>query len=440
MVATMSKSKQRFWQGMRDLSGTWGVGCLVVIAAFVTAYQFVEPAPPDRIVMATGAEGGAYRRYGEAFAAYLESEGVMVELRETAGSVENLALLEQADGVDIGFVQGGLSGLAPTDNVVALGSLYLEPIWMFLGAGVEIDDIDGLTGMRLAVGAEGSGTRAVVSYVLTANGIDAGNAALLDVPVGDIPAALADGRVDVAFLIAGASSDIVQTIAATPGIRLHDIHRADAFVRRYPFLSKVSLPMGVLNLRENLPAEDVETVALTAMLAANRSIHPALVDLLLVAAENIHGRHTLLSDVGDFPSRHFIDLPLNDEADRHFRRGPPFLMRYMPFWAATLIDRLWVMLLPLIGLAIPLIKLIPPAYRWRIRRRLLRIYSALEDIDPARNAVNDEQDRSERLSRLRELEHDPSIESLPREYTDDVYKLRRDMDLVRRRLAKVSQL
>lgn len=436
----MSKNNNRLRQRIFDVLGTWGIGIVLVVAASFFAYQFVEPAPPDHIVMATGEEGGAYRSYGEQFAAYLNQEGITVELRETAGSVENLSLLENENAVDLAFVQGGLAETMPTKNVVALGSLYLEPIWTFLNDGVELDDLHDLAGLRLAVGAEGSGTRAVVARVLRANGVDSGNAEFIDVRASDLADALSSGIVDAAFLIAGPTSEYVEELTALPGVTFVGVRRSNAFVRRYPFLSKVELPEGVLNLSENLPPNDVETVALTAMLAASENLHPALVDLLLIAAADIHGDHTLLSDAGTFPTPKYIDLPLHEEAERHYRRGPPFLMRYLPFWAATLVDRLWVMLLPLLGLAIPLIKLVPPAYRWQIRRRLLRIYSSLEDIDPTRNDIKDEDDREARLARLVELEHDPSIERLPREYTDDVYKLRRDIDLVRRRLSKIIQM
>ena len=436
----MSKNKSRLRQRVLDVTGTWGVGVILVIAAFIAAYQFVKPAPPDHIVMATGEEGGAYRMYGERFADYLADEGITVELRETAGSVENIKLLGSDSGVDLAFVQGGLAENVATDKIVALGSLYLEPVWIFLNASTEFESLGDFVGKRLAVGAEGSGTRAVVSKVLTANGVNPGNTEFVDVLAGDLSDALTTGSVDAAFLITGPSSEYIEKLTALPNVRLVGVKRADAFIRRYPFLSKVNLPEGVLDLGNNFPPNNVETVALTAMLAANENLHPALVDLLLVAAGEIHGHHSLLSDAGTFPTSKFIDLPLNEEAERHYRRGPPFLMRFLPFWAATLVDRLWVMLLPLLGLAIPLIKLVPPAYRWRIRRRLLRIYSALEDIDPARNDISDEADRDARLAKLTELEHDPSIERLPREYTDDVYKLRRDIDLVRRRLSKIVQI
>jgi len=421
-------------QSAKDLVGTWGLAILVLIAGLVVAYQFVGPPPPKRIAMATGEAGGAYQRYGELYAEYLAREGITLELRATAGSVENLMLLDANDEVDLGFVQSGLAEVIPTSNVVALGSLYLEPVWLFLQADLEIEDIGELTGRKLAVGAEGSGTRAVVLTLLNANGIDAENTQLLGLPSADAADALARGDIDAAFIIAGPESASVAKLVGLADAVLYDFDRAAAYARLYPYLSPVLMPEGVLNLDANLPDTDVRTVAPSAMLAANSELHPALIDLLLVAAAQIHGGPSLLADAGQFPTPRYADLPLSPEAERHFQRGPPFLMRYLPFWAATLIDRLWVMLLPLIGLAIPLVKLMPPAYRWRIRRRLLRMYDDLERLDPVKKKVQDDADLGYRMQELDRIDHESALIAVPKGYTDDVYKLRRDIDLVRRRL------
>ena len=254
-------------------------------------------------------------------------------------------------------------------------------------------------------------------------------------PADGLANAFSNDQVDIAFIIAAAESDYISELINLSNVRLRSLERADAYVRRYSFLLKVSLPQGVLDLQSNQPPSDITTVALTAMLAAKNDLHPALINLLLTAATDIHGQHSMLADAGVFPTPRYTDLPLSDDAERHFRNGPPFLMRYLPFWAATLVDRLWIMLLPMIGLAIPLMKLVPPAYRWQIRRRLLRLYRELEQIDPSANSIKDDQDLAARLEKLERLDSESVIGSVPKGYTDDVYKLRRDIDLVRRRLS-----
>ena len=195
------------------------------------------------------------------------------------------------------------------------------------------------------------------------------------------------------------------------------------------------MPEGVLNLVANKPDAQIDTVAVTAMLAAREDLHPALNDLLMIAAAQTFGGHTILADAGQFPTAQYTDIPLSKEAQRYFKRGAPFLMRYLPFWAATLVDRLWVLLFPLIGLSIPLVKLMPPMYHWRIRRRLLKRYTELHGIDPQRKAVTAEADREARLQLIDNLDVNTVGIIVPVSYSDDIYKLRRDIDLVRRKIA-----
>jgi TRAP transporter TAXI family solute receptor len=435
LTKAMKRNQHRLRPGFATIMGLSTIVVLIAALGFYVAYQFVGPAPPKRIVLATGEPGGAYHFFGEKFAAYLAGEGIEVELRPTAGSVENLRLLDLEDGADLGFVQGGIANLVAAENVMAIGSLYLEPLWLFVRSDVSIGTFGDLAGKRVAVGAEGSGTRGVVLGLLAENGVDTSSSELLDVSSDKLVRAFADGTIDAAFIIAGPDSEYIVALTGLAEVGLQSLKRADAYVRRYSFLSKVTLPEGVLDLRTNRPDDSIDTVSVTAMLAAKRDLHPALVDLMLVAAADIHGGHTLLSDAGQFPTSRYVDLPLSDEAERHFRYGPPFLMRYLPFWAATLVDRLWIMLLPLIGLAIPLFKLVPPAYQWRIRRRLLRLYSELERLDPANNEIMDDEDVAGRLRSLERLENASAVESVPKAFTENIYKLRRDIDLVRRRVS-----
>lgn len=407
---------------------------LVIVAGFLIAYQFVDPAPPRHVVLATGVDGGAYQRFGRLYAERLARLGIEVSLRATSGARENLELLASDSGVDLAFVQGGLAEIADTDAVVAVGSLYLEPLWFFVRADAGIDTVSDLAGQSISIGAEGSGTRIVAENLLKEHGIDALTARFEDVDPDELGEAMRNGRIDAAFVVAAPDAAQARDLIEDPAIVLKSLARADAYVRRHAYLKRITLPEGVLDLLHNRPDSDVDTVALTAMLVARKDFHPALTDLLLVAATEIHGGHGMLADAGVFPNSRQVDLPLSEDAKRYFKYGPPFLMRYLPFWAATLIDRLWVMLLPLVGLAIPLIKLVPPVYQWRMRQRLLRQYAQLEQLDPRRSAVTSDADRARRIKALNELDNKAVMISVPREYKGDIYKLRRDIDLVRRQL------
>lgn len=428
---------QKHGQRQRGIAGIAVLSLLAIalvgIGLFAT-YQFVDPAPPGRIVLATGAEGGAYRRFGEAYAARLSLAGIEVELRDSAGAAENLDWLQEDSGVDLGFVQSGLADPEQTDTVNALASLYLEPLWLFVREGFPFQTMTDVVGGTVALGEVGSGTRAVVLRLLQAHGIDDRDIAALDTSQADLLGALRSEALDAAFVVGAPSSETVNQLVHADGVRLVSLDRSAAYARRFGYLKSVTLPAGVLNLEDDLPPEPIETVATTAMLVSRSDLHPALVDLLLIAARDIHGGHGLLADRDTFPSPRYVDFPLSDEAERHFRRGPPFLMRYLPFWAATFVDRMWVMLFPLLGLAIPLFKLVPPAYQWQVRRRFLRLYAELESLDPNVTPVSDDDDLNERRSRIDWLEGQTAATHVPREYKDAMYKLRRDIDLVRRQL------
>lgn len=369
-------------QYAKDISGTYGIAAVLVVVGLFVAYQFVDPAPPREIVLATGEVGGAYQNFGAQYAEILARNGITVELKATAGSVENLELLAADTGVHLAFVQSGLAEGYAESSVMALGSLYFEPLWLFVRDALQIEHLGDLAGARVTVGTEGSGTRAVGMSLLAANGVDGSNTRLLDLQHADAIDALANAEVDAAFIIASPESEVVRQMIRQPGVHLYDFDRGGAYARLYPFLSSVSLPEGVMSLADNLPAADVTTIAPTAMLVARDDLHPALIDLLLAAALEIHGRSSLLSDPGQFPTAQYADLPISEEATRFYRYGPPFLQRVLPFWAATLVDRLKILLLPLLALAIPMVKLVPPLYRWRIRSRFLRLYDEIQSLDP----------------------------------------------------------
>ena len=428
----------RTWRNAKDLSGTYGIAAVLVVAALFVAYQFVDPAPPREIVLATGEDGGAYQNFGAQYADILGRNGISIQLKTTAGSVENLELLADDTGVHLAFVQSGLAEGHVASGVMALGSLYFEPLWLFVRDELQIEHLGDLADARVTVGAEGSGTRAVGMSLLAANGVDASNTLLLDLSHEDAINALATAEVDAAIVIASPDSDVVRQMIRQPGVHLYDFDRGGAYARLYPFLSRVSLPEGVMDLAANLPANDVTTIAPTAMLVAREDLHPALVDLFLVAATEIHGRSSLLSDPRQFPTAQYADLPISEEAKRFYRYGPPFLQRILPFWAATLVDRLKIMLLPLLALAIPLVKLIPPLYRWRIRSRFLRLYDEVQRLDPDHADSPGDTDIKRNLQELDRIDHTITKITVPRAYMGDLYKLRRAIDLVRRRLRSVG--
>lgn len=407
----------------------YGPAALLVIGAFVLAFQFIKPAPPDRVVMATGGIDGAYHVFATRYAERLAREGITLELRPSAGSVENIRLLRDGS-VSLAFVQGGVDDAAPdAAGLQSLGSVYYEPLWLFHRRDLGFSDVRDLAVKRVAVGPPGSGTRALVTRLLKDNGVidserwdPAGGEAAVD--------ALIDGRIDAAFFVISAQSPLIDRLLRAPDVALADFERADAYTRRYRFLSSLLLPRGVVDLGADIPGSPVRLLAPAANLVVRPDLHPAVSELLLQAANDVHRAGGWFEDDGEFPKPALLAYPLSGEAERYYKNGPPFLQRYLPFWAASLVDRLKVMLLPLLVLMLPLIKVMPPIYTWRMRARVYRWYDELESAE--QRLADGERDRDHVFAELDRIEAEVQRIKVPLSFTDQLYHLRQHIDLVRR--------
>jgi TRAP transporter TAXI family solute receptor len=411
----------------------YGPAALMVIAAFVLAFQFIKPAPPDRVVMATGGVDGAYHAFATRYAEFLAREGITLELRPTAGTVENLALLRSGE-VSLAMVQGGVDDGDPAPQLLSLGSLYYEPLWLFYRKDVPFQQLRDLAGRRLAVGPEGSGTRALVRRLLRDNGID--ESAWVAVGGQEALDALLSGDIDAAFFVISAESDLVDRLLRHPDIALADFSRADAYTRRYRFLNSLELPEGAVDLAANIPHKTVRLLAPTANLVADSELHPAVIDLLLQAASEVHRSGGWFEGQDEFPMPGLLAFPLSKDAERYYEHGPPFLQRYLPFWAASLVDRLKVMLLPLLVLLFPLLKVMPPIYTWRMRARVYRWYDELEQAE--QRLAQGERDVAWVHKELARIEAEVQQIKVPLSFTDQLYHLRQHIDLVRREIVDNS--
>lgn len=406
---------------------------LLVVAGFVVAFQFVEPAPPRRIVLASGAENGAYHAFAQRYVGRFAEEGVELVIRPTAGSEENVRLLaDSSSGVSVAFVQGGIGSPADHPGLVSLGSAYYEPLWVFVRRAAPLRWLNELKGARIAVGVPGSGTRPVALRLLADNGVTAQTATLLDIGGTDAADALTAGRIDAALFISGARAPLITRLLDAPGIRLVSFGRADAYTRLHRYLSPVTLPEGVIDLARNLPPREIRLLAPAATLVANETLHPALASLLLDAMSDTHSAGGLLEQPGEFPSARYVTFPLADQARRYYEGGPPLLQRFLPFWAANLIDRLKIMILPLVTLMYPLFKLLMPTYRWRMGAKINRNYKALQRLDD--RIVAGEISDNDAVMELNRIENQVLRLSIPAGYAERVYHLRLHIDLLRRRL------
>ena len=420
----------------RDLWATVLPTLVIIAVAFGVTMFFVKPAPPSHITIAVAPEEGGSRYYARRYQELLKKHRIRLDIRQTDGSLTNVLLLaDPSSGVDVSFVQSGTDGGEKAANIVSLGSINYVPLWVFY-RGDPIDDLRDLQGKRIAIGGPASGTRQLALALLAATGADKAPTRLLPDEREAAVEELKRGEIDAVFLVSPAEAPSIRKLAATPGIRLLSFARADAYARRFPWLSKLVLPRGVFDLAADVPDHDVVLLSPTANLLARDTLHPALAYLLLRVATDVHAASAMFGRAGEFPAPREAGFPLSSVARRYYQAGAPFLQRYLPFWAANLVDRLWVMLVPIIAVVVPLGRALPALYRWRVRSRVFRWYGRLKQIElqleenPGRDALDD------MLRRLDETERAVNRIPTPLAYAENLYFFREHVEVVRRRILR----
>ncbi len=441
-MAGKASSGKRTGAGRGPAARLWGgMGLLFVGALWLTA-QFIEPGPPRSIVLATGGASGAYHAFGRRYADELAKVGIDVVLRETAGSIENVALL-RAGEVDVAFVQGGVLGAAGAPDpeapaLQALASLYFEPLWIFHRAELPVERLADLAGAAVGTGPPGSGSRAVARDLLAAAGVGEAQGARFDErPTAEAVDALLAGELDAVLFVAAASSAHVARLMAVEGqaVRLLDVSRSLAWERRFKHLHAATLARGVIDLARDVPDRDVRLLAPAAGLLATEDLHPSLAQVFIQAARELHGQGDIFEDVGDFPSTRYLEVPLAPAAARFYAEGASFLYRVLPFQAAAVADRLKLLLLPLLTLLLPLLRVGPPLLRWRIRSRIYKWYRLLREIDLALRHDRGAE-RAPLLARLDAIDREIDEVVVPPSYGEEYYNLRLHVDRLREALSR----
>ncbi len=428
---------------IRDMLTSAGPFVLLAVMLLALTYWWLDPTPPKRVTLATGPGQSAYDEFGKRYAKALAAYGIEVQLLPSEGSSQNLEWLA-AGKADLGFVQGGTSALPSNDNegLVSIGSLFVEPVWLFYRAEAAqkvtkdgtLNALTQLTGLRVNVGTEGSGVPSLMGKLFDINRIDAGAITLSRLAQTPATVAFLNGELDALVFASAPESPMVQMLLQTPGVKLMDFAQSEAYSRRFAFLTPVTLPRGVVDLASDIPAQDVRLVAPTTTLLARDSVHPALLQLFSQASLTFHSPAGWFNRAHEFPNAANTEFPLTKEAERTIREGVPLMQRYLPFSYANLMERMWLALGIIIAVLLPLSRIVPPLYEFRIRSRVFRWYGQLRDIENrAGNSAEPSQDLAEELNRL---ETRVGKISVPLSYADELYALRNHIELVRKRLLK----
>ncbi len=411
---------------------------LILIALFV-AYKFIDPAPPRHIVIATGDPALNYSAFASIYGVFLQEEGVTLESRNSSGDVENLKRLKDPDSdVDIAFIQDGIASTEGAGSLLSLGSLYYEPAWIFCRCKQDISHLAALKGKRIAIGKVGEGTHALSMALLNASGITSKNTTLLPIGGNDAAQAIQHGKVDAVILVDVPDSPILQNILTDRAIRLVSLNDAEAYTRQFSYLHHLILPEGSLNLARNIPARNIDLVAPTATLVVRETVHPALVYLMLKVIAKVHSGPGMLHKAGDFPAAKDTDFPLSSQAVNFYKSGLPFIDRYLPFWAATFVNRTLIVILPLLALLIPLTKIVPIIYNWLVKRKVYRYYGALRYLENQLKRKDIEQRKEDYMEKLNEIEERVSELKLPVAFSQHAYELRAHIELVRSKLSRAG--
>ena len=409
------------------------VGMVIIFSCF----WFFHSAPPKTITITSGEQGSAYYKVAQKYAEVLARDGVKLKILPSAGSAENLKrLTDPKFKVDIGFVQAGLAKGQNINHLVSLGSVSYQPLLIFHRLPQPVGILSQLNGKRIAIGPEGSGAHSLALALLAVSGIEPGGATtLLDMEGENAAKALLAGKTDAIFLSAdSASSKTMRELFQTKGIKLVSFRQADGYVRRIGYLKKLTIPQGAMDFDKNTPAQDVVLVSPTVELIARDNLHPALSDLLLSAAMTIHGRAALFQSRDEFPAPLENEYRISDDAKRFYKSGKSFFYRYLPFWLASLINRILVVFVPLLIILIPGAKSIPALFRWRMSLRINKWYRILMLV---------EHDSVEKLGRgeidaltmqIDEIESEVNKMKVPASYGDQFYVLRTHINFVRSNL------
>ncbi|WP_213958353.1 TAXI family TRAP transporter solute-binding subunit [Variovorax sp. dw_954] len=438
----MPRALRLFLLTIRDLIVSVGPVIFIVIGLLIAAYWYLDPQPPKTVVLATGPQGSAYAEFGKRYQQALAASGIKVELKTTEGALDNLALL-RSGGADVAFVRGGAADAVADEEagITSLGSLFYEPVWVFYReeAGRKIDRKTGLLtslaqlkGLRVNVDKPGSGVPQIMDKLFAANHMDAKDMELSNLDPAPADAALQAGLIDVVVLASAPQSPLVRELLRAPNIKLMPFDQGDAYARRFAFLSPVALPRGVVTLDKDIPPHDVALLAATTSLLSREQTHPALRQLFAQTAQKLHGEAGWFNRARDFPNTRTSELPVSPEGDRAINGTPPFWQRYLPFWASNLVERMWLVIGGLIVLMLPLSKVVPPLYTFRVRSRVFRWYARLREVEAKLENGTGEHDAL--LKELDDIDRKVNKVAVPLSYADELYALRNNIFAVRKRV------
>jgi TRAP-type uncharacterized transport system substrate-binding protein len=394
---------------------------------------FLVPTPPKKIVMTTGAENGLYYRFGQQLAKELAKEKITLEVLPSAGSLENIERLNQPKSkIHVGILQGGVGRVSDNPNISALASVFDEQVWIFYRKTAFKDPLTKITQLEnksLSIGLSGSGTRDLGLKLLELNQMDV-KSEKPTIKLKDLHA----NELDAVMLVSGPQAPIILDYLRSPHLAVMSFEQADAYTVRLPFLKKVTVPRGVINLAEDLPRKDISILAAPAAMVINEDIHPALITPLMRAMDTTISQLGLLQKENDYPSENGFAWPHDDDAKHFLKNGASFLHRHLPFWSVVWVERAIRIILPLLAILIPLFNFLPKLIAMGVDAKTSAVYKKLRILELAVTA-NPQKPWQEEWQLLQKQALSMRV---PKKYAVRVYELRMYLQMVRDRLTSMK--
>jgi TRAP-type uncharacterized transport system substrate-binding protein len=410
----------------------------IVLAVLFVTYRLVDPLPPRHLAIAAGMPGSGYDDFARQYARILARYGVELEIRSSAGAVEDLELLrDPASGVQAALTTFGFTQPADADTLNSLGGIFDAAIAIFYRSAQPVTLFSQFRGKRLSIGMPGTAFRSVMLEVLKAtDGLDASNH-LVDLdPTQSIDALIA-GEIDVAIIPQLDSSSSQRALDAN-GVRLMSVAQAEAIAKTVPGLKHVVLWRGLIDLSRDIPNSDVDLLAIRNRLLVRKDLHPALQYLLLEAMREVHSPAGTFNRLGEFPAEQPNDLPLSPTAEAFYRSGPTFWQRYTSFWLTSLLNRIVFFVIPVVAAMIPIIGFALPWYRWLHNRRIDQLHRALGKLERELTQDADKFRFAEYQTRIAEIESAVRLLKVARPFEVNLHRLRIHLRMVQEDISRMG--
>ena len=402
-----------------------GLGILIAIAVAVVELFLL---PPNTVDIAAGPKGTYLYETAQKYAKEFEKAGVKVDVIETNGTLENIALVNHdTKHIEFGFIEGGAANVVDYPNLESLGSIVYAPVWVFYQSKLgKIQDINDLKGKRIAIGFPDQGIHTNATQILNAVGVTPKNSQFFYLGRQDALKALEANEIDAMFTSAPAEDPLIKKLFNSPGVEVLNWPDAEGISRNLRAFHVLKLPMGTIDLVTNKPARDMNLLATTFTVVAQKETHSALIYLMMGIMDDIHQPPSFLHAENDFPADRDVDFPLSSDAQNYYSKGgKPFLQKHLPYWAASFVGKLLLVLVPLLAIIYPISQAYPALTQWFYTRRVNRFYEKLVKIEKRLDHGADREVTKYDLQVLRaEIDLMIKLEKIPSMYTNLLYDLR----------------